>query len=139
MKIKLCFSERLARRKIRLIEGNAKCRHIKNLPVKGLCVRCLSEFIDSQSCFYFRPSLVNCCPSKLLSGSTPPRSPPPPPTTPPFSVSQYIVYRHCVAVRGWGCGGVLSPVGDHILQEFNSLCLTIFRTYKTARPPKTKT
>jgi hypothetical protein len=32
------------RRKIRLIEGNAKCRHLKNLPVKGLCGRCyLSE------------------------------------------------------------------------------------------------
>jgi hypothetical protein len=25
------------RRKIRLIEGNAKCRHLKNLSVKGLC------------------------------------------------------------------------------------------------------
>jgi hypothetical protein len=29
-------------RKIRLIEGNAKCRHLKNLIVKGLCGRCLS-------------------------------------------------------------------------------------------------
>ncbi len=28
--------------KIRLIEGNAKCRHQKNRPVKGLCGRCLS-------------------------------------------------------------------------------------------------
>ncbi len=27
---------------IRLIEGNAKCRHLKNGPVKGLCGRCLS-------------------------------------------------------------------------------------------------
>ncbi len=42
-------------------------------PVKRLCSRCLSEFIDwrySQSCWYFRPSFVNCCPSPLLSGST---------------------------------------------------------------------
>jgi hypothetical protein len=34
------------------------------------------------------------------------------------------------------------PVGDHILhiqQEFNTLYLTRFRTYKIARPPKTKT
>ncbi len=29
-------------RKIRLIEVNAKCRHLKNLPVKALFVRCLS-------------------------------------------------------------------------------------------------
>ncbi len=27
-------------RKIRLIEGNAKCRYLKNWPVKGLCGRC---------------------------------------------------------------------------------------------------
>ncbi len=30
------------RRKIRLIEGNAKCRHLKKLTWKGLCGRCLS-------------------------------------------------------------------------------------------------
>jgi hypothetical protein len=30
------------RRKIRLIEGNAKCRHLKKLTVQGLCGRCLS-------------------------------------------------------------------------------------------------
>jgi hypothetical protein len=32
-----------------------------------------TEFIDwryNQSCWYFRPGLVNCCPSHLLSGST---------------------------------------------------------------------
>jgi hypothetical protein len=34
------------RRKIRLKEGNEKCRHLTNLPVKGLCGRCLSVFID---------------------------------------------------------------------------------------------
>ncbi len=36
----------------------------KIYPAKGLCRRCLSEFIDrrySQSCWYFRPSFVNCC------------------------------------------------------------------------------
>jgi len=36
----------LERRNIRLIEGNAKCRHLKKWPVKGLCGRCLSEFMD---------------------------------------------------------------------------------------------
>ncbi len=44
---------------------------------KGLCGRCLSEFIDwrySQSYWYFRPSFVNCWPSNFLSGSTLPPS-----------------------------------------------------------------
>ncbi len=37
-------------------------------------------------------------------------------------------------------GEALSPVGDHILLEFNTLYLTRFRTYKIARPPpQTKT
>jgi hypothetical protein len=32
----------LNRRKIRLIEGKAKCHHLKNLPITGLFGRCLS-------------------------------------------------------------------------------------------------
>jgi hypothetical protein len=43
------------------IDTNAKCRR----PVKGLCVACLSEFIDwrySHSYWYFRPSFVSYCP-----------------------------------------------------------------------------
>jgi hypothetical protein len=32
---------------------------------------------------------------------------------------------------------MLSPVGDHILQEFSTVYLTSFRTYKIARPPQT--
>jgi hypothetical protein len=35
-------------------------------------------------------------------------------------------------------GGVLSCVVDHILEEFNTLFLTRFRTYKIATPPQTK-
>jgi hypothetical protein len=35
--------------------------------------------------------------------------------------------------------GVLSPVGDHILKEFNTLDLTRFKIFKIARPPLTKT
>jgi hypothetical protein len=34
---------------------------------------------------------------------------------------------------------VLSPVRDHILQEFNTQYLTRFRTYKIARPTQTNT
>ncbi len=40
---------------------------------------CLTDCIDwiySQSCWYFRPSFVNYCPSNLLSGSPPPPLPP---------------------------------------------------------------
>jgi hypothetical protein len=38
-----------------------------------------------------------------------------------------------------GDGRVLSCVGDHILQEFNTLFLTRFRTYNIALTPQTKT
>jgi hypothetical protein len=82
----------------RCIEGNAKCCHLTNLPVKGLCGRCLPEFIDrrdSQSYWYFGHSFMNFCPSIVLSGQLP-----------PFPVSKYDIYRQCVAGR-WG--GVLSP------------------------------
>jgi hypothetical protein len=34
---------------------------------------------------------------------------------------------------------VLSPVGDHILQDDNTLYLTRFGAYKIARSPQTKT
>ncbi len=81
-----------------------------------------------QSCWYFRPSFVNCCPTNLLSGST--LRP-----TPPFPVSKYSIYRQCVAGRE---RGVLSHVGDYILQDFNTLYLTRFRIYKIARPPQKK-
>jgi hypothetical protein len=49
---------------------------------------------------------------------------------------------YCIqTVCGWGGGGggVLSCFEDHILQEFNTLFLTRFRTYKIASPPHTKT
>jgi hypothetical protein len=42
------------------------------------------------------------------------------------------IYRLCVSGR-------LSPVGDHILQEFNTLYLTRFRTYQIGRPHQAKT
>ena len=68
---------------------------------------CLIEFIDwrdSQSCWYFRHSFVNNCPSNLLSGSPPPLPP---------SQSQSSVFTDSVWLgRG---GGVLSCVEDHIL------------------------
>jgi hypothetical protein len=73
---------------------------------------------------------MNCCPSNILSGSALP--------LPPFPVSKYSMYRHCARLGGEL--GLLSPVGDHILQEFTTLYLTRFRTYyKISRPPQTKT
>ncbi len=89
------------------IDTKAKCRHLKNGPVKGVCSRCLSEFIDwrySRSCWYFRPSFVNCCTYNLLSGSTLP-----PPPLPCVKV-QYILHIQCVAGRGWGCWVLLETI-----------------------------
>jgi hypothetical protein len=72
---------------------------------------------STQLCELLPLCFVNYCPSNLLSCSPP---------IPPFSKSKYSIYRQCVAVLG--C------VGDHILQEFNTLysdsehiqnCLTI--------------
>ncbi len=66
-----------------------------NWPVKGLCGRCFIRVYrpDSQSCWYFRPSFVNWCPSNLLSGS--------PPLLPPFPVSKYkYIQKKC----GWEGG-----------------------------------
>jgi hypothetical protein len=45
-------------------------------------------------------------------------------------------YIQTVCGRGWE---VLICVGDLILQEFNTLYLTRFRTYKIALPPEKKT
>ncbi len=63
---------------------------------------CLIEFIDcryTQSCWYFRPSFVNWCPSNHLSGST---------LLPPFPVWISTVY--CIHVysvwRGYGVLGL---------------------------------
>ncbi len=108
---------------------NAKFRHLK-----GLCGRCLSEFIDwryRQTCWYFGPSFVNYSIAPLTFFLV--KLPPSP--LPRFKVS---ICRQSVAGRGLGGGGVLSPVGDYILQEFNTLYPTSFRTHKIARPSQTK-
>jgi hypothetical protein len=81
----------------------------------------------------FDPALCNVyyCPSNLLYGS------------PPSSLSPLpkVKVQNIQTKSGWeGMGwGVLSCVGDHILQEFITLFLTRFRAYKIATPPQTKT
>ncbi len=57
------------------LDIKSKCRHLKKLTFKETLrqVFIISEFIHqrySQSCWYFRCSFVNCCPSSPLSGST---------------------------------------------------------------------
>ena len=61
----------------------------------------------------------------------------PPPPFPMYSLMfTTAVYRQCVTVGGWW--GVLKCTVDHILQEFYTLFLTRFRTYKIATSPQTK-
>jgi hypothetical protein len=58
----------------------------------------------------------------------------PPPLLPKVNVQH--IQTVCGCEGGWG---VLSCVVDHILQEFNTLFLTRFKTYKNATlPPQTK-
>ena len=60
------------------------------------------------------------------------------PPSPP-SQTKCTVYKDSVCVVGGGGGeGVLNCTVDHILQEFYTLFLTRFRTYKIASPPQTK-
>jgi hypothetical protein len=86
------------------------------------------EFIDwryYQSCWYSRLSFVTVAPVtfSLVQLSLPP------PLLPHFPVW----------LGGGGGWGVLSPVGNHILKEFNTLCRPRFRTYKISKPPRRKT
>jgi hypothetical protein len=103
---------------------------------------CVTDFIDwryTHSWFVFSTQIVNCCPPwmgrnytcvllsvapllYLLSDLL------------PLPSVQYSLYRQCVTVGG---GGLKCTV-DHILQEFYTLFLARFGTYKIASPPQTK-
>jgi hypothetical protein len=89
----------------------------------------LIEFTDwrySQSCWYFRPSFVKYCPANPLSNSSP--------TSSPFQSQSTVQCIQTLCV--WERVRVLSPLGDHILLEFNTLFPTRFRTYIIALPPQ---
>jgi hypothetical protein len=81
---------------------DGKCRHLKIFwPEKGLCGRCLSEFIDwrcSQSCWYFRPELWTVA---LLTFSLVQLHPPA-----HFPVWISILYTRIHCVRGGGYGAL---------------------------------
>jgi hypothetical protein len=117
-------------RKIRLLEVNAKCRNLKNWHVKGLCGRCLlkgdSQFLAYiQSSWYLKPSFkIYTLPAAPLPFSLVQLS--------PLPCVKSILYIMCEG-GGWG------SVRYRILQEFYTLFLIRFITYKIARPPLTKT
>jgi hypothetical protein len=73
---------------------------------------CLSEFIDwkySQSCWHFRPSIVNYCPSNHLSGSPSlPPLPSPLPCVKKYTIYsiQYTVYTYTVCKGEYGVLGL---------------------------------
>jgi hypothetical protein len=88
------YGKKRVRRKIRLIEGNEKCRHPKSLPVKGalrqvfVCLR--------------------------------PRTPSPPPPLTNYTVYVYTVCLFSVHT-GWGVGGRVEPEGRLVGQQFTKL------------------
>jgi hypothetical protein len=104
---------------------------------------CLTDFIDWKyihSWLVFSTQLVNCCPHGLRNYTCallPLYLVYFPPPLPKVNV-KYIqtVWGGGGGVGGWG---VLSCVVGRILQEFNTLFLTRFRTYKIAtHHPKQK-
>jgi hypothetical protein len=93
---------------------------------------CLIEFIDwrySQFRLVFSTQLCEYSLFNILSLYFTPT-----PTLLP--VLKYSILYRIQKVCAWDGWGVLSCVGDHILQEFNTLFLTRFRTYKIALTPR---
>ncbi len=87
---------------INFIDTKANCRHLKKLTCKGSFAAGVSkEFVD------WRFSFVNCCPSNIISGSTPP--PPSPSSNPSLWELGYCTHIYCTVCGGGGGGdGVLN-------------------------------
>jgi hypothetical protein len=112
---------------INYTDTKAKCRHLKKITCKGILrqvfIRVYREIQSVMLVFLTQLcELLPLLPSLWLN--------PPPP-----SLCQSTEVQTVCGCEGVG---VLSPVGDHILQEFNTLYLTRFRIYKIAMPPQTK-
>jgi hypothetical protein len=104
---------------INYVDTKVLCRHKENWPVKVTCGKCFSEFIDwrySQSCWYFWPSFVTCCPYNLLSSSTLPPS--------PLYVWISILYTRIQCVGGgvWGSG---PQAGKHL----TTFCIVFYESF----------
>jgi hypothetical protein len=74
----------------------------KKFTCKGTLRQVFIRFqrLETQSVMLvFRPSFVNCCPSNLLSGSSPPRP------LPCVNIEWvYCVHIYCTVCKGWGIG-----------------------------------
>ncbi len=110
------------------ITGSHGLINDKDTKTKCRLYWCLKKFIDWRQAAMLEIS-TQLCELLPLQPSLWFTSPPP---LPPFPKSKYSLYRQREAGRGRG--GVLSCVGDLILQEFDTLFLTRFRTYKIALP-----
>ncbi len=108
---------------INYIVSKPKCRHLKQFTCEGTLQQVFIRvyILEIQSVMLvFSTQLCGLLPVQPSLWFTS-----------PIPVSKYSMWLG----RGWG---VLRPVGDHILQEFNILYLTRFRTYKIADFPKQK-
>ncbi len=95
------FLNRQTHRIINKIDTKAKCRHLKNWPVKGLCARCLKSLWTGDTASHigiFDPALWTVAPLTFSHGSTL--------SSPPFPfpcVNKYAVYTYTACKwRGLG-------------------------------------
>ncbi len=103
------------------IDTKAKCRHLKKFPLRQVFIRVYR--LEIQTVRTFAPLTF-----ALAQFSSP--------LLPCIKDSKYSIYTDSVWLGV--VEGVLSPVEDLILHEFNTLYLTRLRTYKIARPPQQK-
>ncbi len=123
---------------VRRLEGRQFIRGmdegiIKTQNPKSRLCWCSIEFIDwrySQSCWYFRPSFMNYCPSNLSLVHLPHPLP---------KVKAHCTVYAVQAVCDWEGGGVGLCWRPYFLQKFNTQFPTRIRTYKIATPTQTKT
>ncbi len=121
---------------------NPKCRlFLKIGLLMDFAALCWTDFIGwkyiIQSWVVFSTQLVNCCHHGRRNYTCVLLPPTFSLTSPPFPLPKVNIQYQTVRAREGG-GGVLSCVGDHILQEFTTLFLTKHKPYKISTPPQTK-
>ncbi len=108
---------------ITYIDAKAKCRLLKQIAAGAYQSLWNGDTVSSQSWV----GITNM----TLTFSLVQLYPPYPPPLPCVKVTD-------IVLLGGGGGGLLSPVEDQILQEFNTLYVTRFRIYKIATPHQQK-